>query len=80
MFPQQMHLRSTMRFATKLNNSNKCGKNDVGSFDGRVASCWQENFILSNSPLHRYCIVIGLHSEQAHKSISVHTAVIATYF
>ena len=36
----------------KLNNPNKYGKNDVGSFDGRIANCWQANFILSNSPLH----------------------------
>ena len=64
----------------KLNNSNKYGKNDVGSFDGRIANCWQANFILSNSPLHGYCIVIGLHCEQAHDSISVCTAVIAAFF
>ena len=64
----------------KLNNSNKHGKNDVDNFDGRIASCWQANFILSNSPLHGYCIVIGLHSEHAHNSIPVRTAVIAAFF
>ena len=64
----------------KLNNSNKHGRNGVGSFDGRIASCWQANFILSNSPLHGYCIVIGLYIKQAHNSIPVRTTVIAAFF